>query len=91
MQITVPRQKPLLTQKEQSSHLTFAIKHLDYSQDFWKNILCTDDTNGKLYARGGSCYIWFRTTTAFKIIILKVEQDHWFGHGLAQFFSNFLH
>ncbi len=40
----VPRQKPLLTKKNTKSHLTFAKKYLDYPQDFWANILRTDET-----------------------------------------------
>ncbi len=40
----VPRQKPLLTKKNTKARLTFAKKYLDYPQDFWANILWTDET-----------------------------------------------
>ncbi len=40
----VPRQKPLLSKKNTKARLTFANKYLDYPQDFWANILWTDET-----------------------------------------------
>ncbi len=61
----VPRQKPLLTKKNTKARLTFAKKYLDYPQDFWANILWTDETKVKLFGRCVSCYIWRKTNTAF--------------------------
>ncbi len=40
----VPRQKPFLTKKNTKACLTFTKKYLDYPQDFWANILWTDET-----------------------------------------------
>ena len=39
----VPRRKPLLTKKNTKARLTFAKKQLDDPQDFWANILWTDE------------------------------------------------
>ncbi len=46
----VPRQKPLLTKNNTKARLTFAKKYLDYPQDFWTNILWTDET--KVFLKG---------------------------------------
>ncbi|KAF7640693.1 hypothetical protein LDENG_00022540, partial [Lucifuga dentata] len=45
----VPRRKPLLTKKNTKARLTFAKKHLDDPQDFWENILWTDETKVELF------------------------------------------
>ncbi len=58
----VPRKKPLLT-KNTKARLTFAKKYLDYPQDFWVNILWTDET--KVFGRCVSCYMWCKPNTAF--------------------------
>ncbi|KAF7664638.1 hypothetical protein LDENG_00170880, partial [Lucifuga dentata] len=66
----VPRRKPLLTKKNTKARLTFAKKHLDDPQDFWENILWTDETKVELFAfqkkniiptvkhGGGSVMVW---------------------------------
>ena len=61
----VPRRKPLLTKKNTKARLTFAKKHLDDPQDFWENILWTDETKVELFGRCASRYIWRKTNTAF--------------------------
>ncbi len=50
-------------------------KYLDYPQDFWANILWTDETKVELFGRCVSCYIWRKTNTTFnkKNIILTVK------------------
>ncbi len=60
----VPRQKPLLTKNNTKARLTFAKKYLDYPQDFWVNILWTDETKVELFGRFVSRYIWRKTNTA---------------------------
>ncbi|KAF7642649.1 hypothetical protein LDENG_00253840 [Lucifuga dentata] len=55
----VPRRKPLLTKKNTKARLTFAKKHLDDPQDFWENILWTDETKVELFGRR-------KTNTAFQ-------------------------
>ncbi len=61
----VPRQKPLLTKNNTTAHLIFAKKYLDYPQDFWANILWTDETKAELFGRCVSRYIWRKTNTGF--------------------------
>ncbi len=61
----VPRQKPLLTKNNTKARLTFDKKYLYYPQDFWENILWTDETKAELFGRCVSCYIWCKTNTAF--------------------------
>ncbi len=45
----VPRRKPLLSKKNIKAHLSLARKHLDDPQDFWENILWTDETKIELF------------------------------------------
>ena len=47
----VPRRKPLLTKKNTMARLTFAKQHLDDPQDFWDNILWTDETKVELFGQ----------------------------------------
>ncbi len=61
----VSRQKPLLNKKNTKARLTFTKKSLDYPQDFWANILWTDETKVELFGRCVSRYIWHKTNTAF--------------------------
>ncbi len=58
------RQKPLLAKKRTKAHLTFAKKYLDYPQDFWANILWTDETKVELFVRCVSDNIWHKTRDA---------------------------
>ncbi len=57
----VPRQKPLLTKKTIMARLTFAKKYIDYPQDFWENILSTDETKVELFGRCMYRHIWCKT------------------------------
>uniref|UniRef100_A0A3B3DJG5 Transposase n=1 Tax=Oryzias melastigma TaxID=30732 RepID=A0A3B3DJG5_ORYME len=61
----VPRRKPLLSKKNIKARLNFAKKHLDDCQDFWENILWTDETKVELFGRCVSRYIWRKSNTAF--------------------------
>ncbi|KAK3556490.1 hypothetical protein QTP70_008318 [Hemibagrus guttatus] len=71
----VPRRKPLLSKKNIKARLSFARKHLDDPQDFWKNTLWTDETKIELFGRSVSHYVWHKNNTAFqkKNIIPKVK------------------
>ncbi len=51
--------------KRTKARLIFAQKYLDYPQDFWANILWTDETEVKLFGRCVSRYIRRKTNTAF--------------------------
>lgn len=62
----VPRRKPLLTKNNIKARLTFGKKHLDDPQDFWENILWTDETKVELFGRCASRYIWRKSNTAFQ-------------------------
>ena len=61
----VPRRKPLLSKKNIKARLNFSTTHLDDPQDFWDNILWTDETKVELFGRCVSKYIWRRRNTAF--------------------------
>ncbi|KAI3363740.1 hypothetical protein L3Q82_001204 [Scortum barcoo] len=61
----VPRRKPLLSKKNTKDRLTFAKRYLDYPQDFWRNILWTDESKIDLFGRCTARYIWRKNGTAF--------------------------
>ncbi len=71
----VPRQKPLLTKQNTKSRLTFDKTYLDYTQDFWANILWTDATKVELFGRCVSCYIWCKPTQHFIKNIIPTVRD----------------
>ncbi|KAK3525999.1 hypothetical protein QTP70_011800 [Hemibagrus guttatus] len=62
----VPRRKLLLNKKNIKARLSFARKHLDDPQDFWENILWTDETKIELFERSVSHYVWHKSNTAFQ-------------------------
>lgn len=62
----VPRRKPLLSKKNIKARLNFSKTHLDDPQDFWDNILWTDETKVELFGRCVSHYIWRKRNTAFQ-------------------------
>ncbi len=70
-----PRQKRLLTKKNTKVHLTFTKKYFGYPQDFWANILWTDETKVELFWRCVFYYIWHKTHIGFdkKSIIPTVK------------------
>uniref|UniRef100_A0A803JRB0 N-acetylgalactosaminidase, alpha- n=1 Tax=Xenopus tropicalis TaxID=8364 RepID=A0A803JRB0_XENTR len=61
-----PRHKPLLSKQNIMARLNFAKKHLNDCQDFWENILWTDETKVELFGRCVSRYIWRKSNTAFQ-------------------------
>ena len=61
----VPRRKPLLTKKNKESLSYNCHKTSWWSQDFWENILWTDETKVDLFGRSASPYIRHNTNTAF--------------------------
>ena len=58
-----PGENPCCQQRIQS--LTFAKKHLDDPQDFWRNILWTDESKIELFGRCAARYICRKNGTAF--------------------------
>ncbi len=71
------------TSKEQQASLA-SIK-FDYSQEFWANILWTNETKVKLIVRCVSAYIWRKTNRAFhkKNIIPAVRHGGGIVNGLG--------
>lgn len=52
-----PRRKPLLTKKNIAARQKFTKDHLDVPQQFWQNILWTDETKIELFGRNTQRYI----------------------------------
>ncbi len=55
------RAKATADQKEHKGSSHICQKNLDYPQDFWANILWTDETKVELFGRCVSRYIWLKT------------------------------
>ncbi len=61
----VPRKRHCWPKRTQRLVSHLPKKYLDYPQDFWANILWTDETKVELFGRCVSRYIWRKTNTAF--------------------------
>ena len=53
-----PRRKPLLSKENIAAHLKFAKEQLNVSQNYWQNILWTDETKVELFGRNTQHYLW---------------------------------
>uniref|UniRef100_A0A803JCJ7 Transposase Tc1-like domain-containing protein n=1 Tax=Xenopus tropicalis TaxID=8364 RepID=A0A803JCJ7_XENTR len=47
----IPQRKPLLYKKNIAARLKFAKEHLDVPQQYWQNILWTDETKVEVFER----------------------------------------
>ena len=54
----------LLTKKDIAARRKFAKDHLDVPQQFWQNILWTDETKIELFGRNTQHYVWRKNGTA---------------------------
>ncbi len=89
----VPRQKPPLTKDNTKARLTFAKQYLDYPQDFWANILWTDETKVEVFGRCVSRYICCKTNKAFIKEYHTNTQTWWWkcdGLGLLSIFRTWM-
>ena len=62
----IARRKPLLSKKNIAAHLKFAKEHIDDPQDFWNNVLWTDESKVELFGLNEKCYVWRKPNTAFE-------------------------
>lgn len=60
----IPQRKPLLSKKNIAARLQFAQEHLDVPQQYWQNILWTDETKVELFGRNTQHYVWRKRGTA---------------------------
>lgn len=61
----VAKLKPLLSKRNIKAHVSIAKEHLAYPQNFWDDVIWTDESNMELFGRPGSHYIWCKADTAF--------------------------
>lgn len=60
------RRKPLLSKKNIRARLKFAREHLEKDQNFWNNVLWTDESKVELFGHSKSRHVWRKTKTAFE-------------------------
>jgi len=53
----VDRRKLLLSKKNMAARLRFANLHLNKSQDFWKNVLWTDETKVEIFGHNAQSHV----------------------------------
>ena len=53
----IARRKPLLSKKNIAARLKFAKEHIDDPQDFWNNVLWTDESKVELFGLNEKRYV----------------------------------
>ena len=67
----IAKRKPFLFKRNMKTWLSFKEtlnKHLNKPQDFWNNVLLTDETKMELFGLKPYCYAWWKPNTAFDLI-----------------------
>ena len=59
------RRKPLLSKKNMAAQLRFAWLHLNKPQDFWNNVLWTDETKVEISGHKAQQLVWRNSNTAY--------------------------
>lgn len=62
----VAREKPYISEVNRKKRLVFAKEHLKKSLDFWKMIICSDDSKFNLFSSEGKKYVWRKPNTEFR-------------------------
>lgn len=60
------RRKPLLSKKNMKARLKFARVNVDKDQDFWNNVLWTDESKIELFGHQNRGHVWRKPNTAFQ-------------------------
>uniref|UniRef100_A0A9J8B3Q1 Transposase n=1 Tax=Cyprinus carpio carpio TaxID=630221 RepID=A0A9J8B3Q1_CYPCA len=60
------RRKPLLSKKNIKARLKFARENVDKDQDFWNNVLWTDESKIELFGHRNRGHVWCKSNTAFQ-------------------------
>ena len=56
------KRKPLLSKKNMAAQLLFAKLHLNKPQDFWNNVLWTDQTKVEMFGHNAQQHVWRNQT-----------------------------
>ncbi|XP_075444851.1 uncharacterized protein LOC142488342 isoform X3 [Ascaphus truei] len=62
----IARRKPLLSKKNIAARLKFAKEHIDDPQDFWNNVLWTDESKVELFGLNEKRSAWRKPNTVFE-------------------------
>uniref|UniRef100_A0A3Q3J790 Tc1-like transposase DDE domain-containing protein n=1 Tax=Monopterus albus TaxID=43700 RepID=A0A3Q3J790_MONAL len=60
------RRKPLLSKRNIKARLTFARENVDKDQDFWNNVLWTDESKIELFGHQSRGHVWRKPNIAFQ-------------------------
>ena len=61
----IARRKPLLSKKNIAARLKFTKEHIDDPQDFWNNVLWTDESKVELFGLNEKRYVCQKPNAAF--------------------------
>lgn len=63
----VMRRKPLISEKNRKKRLEFAVEHAAKCNNYWENVIFSDETKINLFGSDGRDKVWRKKNTALKI------------------------
>ena len=60
------RRKPLLWKRNMKARLKFTRENVDKDQDFWNNVLWTDESKTELFGHQNRGHVWRKPNTPFQ-------------------------
>jgi hypothetical protein len=83
---TKPTRKPGLTEEMKKARLEFCRAHVDKGDDFWHNIIWTDETSVILGQRRGGYKVWRKSNER---VLRSVIRPRWKGFSEFMFWGSF--
>ena len=60
------RRKPLLSKNNMAAQLRFVKLHLNKAQDFWNNVLWTEQSKVEMFGHNAQQHVWRKPNTAYQ-------------------------
>ena len=83
---TKPTRKPGLTDVMKKARLEFCLAHVDKGDDFWHNVIWTDETSVVLGHRRGGYKVWRKSNER---VVKSVIRPRWKGYSEFMFWGCF--
>lgn len=62
----IPKKKPYINKRNRKARLNFAKEHQNKSQDFWNNVIWSDETKINIFGSDGINWVWRKNNTAYE-------------------------